>query len=593
MTTLSPRSGAGLKPLAALGAYIWRYRGRAFLALMALVGAAAITLTIPLAVRRMIDIGFSATDVGYVDRAFSAMFVLAALLAAASATRYYLVMTLGERIVADIRRDLFAHVLNLSPAFYDSAHSGEITSRLTADTTQIKSAMGASASTALRNLVLFVGAMAMMIVTSPRLSGLVVLAIPLVVLPLVAFGRHVRTRSRRAQDTLADATAFAAEHIGAVRSVQAVVGEKRAAARFSDLMEEVFTSARGATRARAVLTAFAIFIVFSSVVAILWWGAQSVLAGTITGGQLGQFVLYSLFAAGALSELSQVWGDLSLTAGAAERIVDLLATRPTVTAPAEPAALPQPPRGDIRLNGVSLAYETGIAPVLSDITLTVSPGERVAIVGPSGAGKSSLFSLILRYYDPTSGSVEIDGVDLTRADPSAIRERIAFVPQEAVIFAATVADNIRFACPDASDDAVRNAARAARADEFIGALPGGFDTRLGERGVTLSGGQRQRIAIARAVLRDAPILLLDEATSALDAENEILVQGALDNLMEGRTSLVIAHRLATIRSADRIVVIDRGRIIEEGRHDMLIAQNGLYARLAALQFNSGATGQSV
>jgi len=575
-----------LRPLVAIGAYFWRYKLRVAAALVALLAAAVITLTIPLALRQMIDVGFSTTDTAFVDRAFFAMMALAGLLAVASATRYYLVITLGERIVTDLRADLFAHILTLSPAFHDTAHSGEITSRLTADTTQIKSAMGVSASTALRHLVLFVGAMTMMVITSAKLSALVLLIIPVIVLPLVAFGRKVRGRSRHAQDMLAAATAFAAERISAVRAIQAVVGEHQATTRFAARTEEAFVSARSATRARALLTAFAIFVVFTSIVAILWWGAQSVLAGEMSAGQLSQFVLYSIFAAGALSELSQVWGELSLTAGAAERIVELLATRPAITAPANPVSLPEPPRGEIRFDAVTFAYEGGSGSVLREINLTIRAGERVAIVGPSGAGKSSLFSLILRFYDPTSGAVTMDGVPLASADPAAIRSRTALVPQDTAIFAATVTDNIGFARPNASDQQIRDAARAARADGFVSELPAGYDTVLGERGVTLSGGQRQRIAIARAILKDAPILLLDEATSALDAENETQVQAALDTLMQGRTSLVIAHRLATIRSADRIIVMDDGRIVEEGTHEALIADGGLYARLAALQFDA-------
>jgi ATP-binding cassette subfamily B protein len=587
----SPGRGAtertALRPLTALAPYVGRYRGRAAAALAALAAAALATLAIPLAVRRMIDVGFSASDAAYVDRAFLVLGGLAGGLALASAARYYLVTTLGERIVADLRRDLFAHLMRLSPAFYDAALSGEILSRLTADTIQIKAAVGASASVALRNLMLFAGAAIMMVVTSPHLSALVLIAIPLIVLPIVGFGRQVRGRSRAAQDRLAEASAHASEAVGAVRTVQAYTHERPVGDRFERLVERAFASARAATAARALLTAFAIFLVFASIVVVLWWGAQAVLAGEMTAGRLGQFVLYSVFAAGALGELSQVWGEVSQAAGATERIVELLRTRPAIEAPADPEPLPRPARGAISFEAVSFAYDRSSARVLREVSLRVEPGERVALVGPSGAGKSTLFALLMRFYDPASGVVRLDGIDLRRADPAEVRARLALVPQEPAIFAASAADNIRFGDPAADDEAVRAAARAARADGFIAELPEGYDTIIGERGVTLSGGQRQRIAIARAILKDVPVLLLDEATSALDAESEILVQAALDALMRDRTSLVIAHRLATVRRADRIVVMEAGRIVEEGDHASLVARGGLYARLAALQFEAG------
>jgi ATP-binding cassette subfamily B protein len=533
----------------------------------------------------MIDVGFSGSDPAYVNRSFLALMVLAGLLALASAARYYLVITLGERIVADLRRDLFGHLMRLSPAFFDSARSGDILSRLTADTAQIKAAVGASASIALRNAVLFTGASTMMVVTSPRLSGLILLVIPVIVLPLVAFGRRVRRNARLAQDRLADASAFAAEAIGGVRTIQAFTLEAGAVGRFSALVEGAFAAARGATASRAGLTAFAIFLVFGSVVAVLWWGAHSVLSGEMTPGTLGQFVLYSVFAAGALGELSQVWGEVSQAAGATERIAELLATQPDIAAPTNPIPLPEPPLGAVALENVSFSYRSADSPVLRGITLRVRPGERVAIVGPSGAGKSTIFALLTRYYDPTEGTVRVDGVDLRRVDPPALRRRVGLVPQDPAIFALSAEENIRFGNWDADRAAVRDAARAAYADTFLSALPNGYDTGIGERGVTLSGGERQRVAIARAILKSAPILLLDEATSALDAESETAVQAALETLMKGRTTLVIAHRLATIKSADRIVVMDDGRIVEEGTHVSLIARGGLYARLAELQFH--------
>lgn len=590
--TRSPRPTGdrrvGARTLAVLLPHVLRYKGRALAAVAALVLAALATLAMPLAIRRMIDVGFSSSDAAFVNRTFLALIGLAGVLALASSARYYLVMTLGERIVADLRQEVFGHLLKLSAAYFDAARSGEIISRLTADTTQIKSAVGASASIALRNLVLFVGAIVMMVATSPRLSGLILIVIPVIVLPIVGFGRSVRRRSRFAQDRLADASGFAAEAIGGVRTVQAYTLEAPSAGRFAAIVEEAFAAARSATLSRSLLTAFVIFLVFASVVAVLWLGARAVLAGQMSAGTLGQFLLYSVFAAGALGELSQVWGEVSQAAGASERIAEILAEKPTIAAPEIPLALPEPARGEVTFDNVSFVYHDGGPPVLRGVTLQVRRGERVAIVGPSGAGKSTLFALLMRYYDPTSGSVRIDGFDLRRLDPTAVRRRIGLVPQDAAIFALSAEENIRFGKPAAEPDAIRGAARAAHADEFLSALPEGYQTVIGERGVTLSGGQRQRLAIARAILKSAPILLLDEATSALDAESETAVQAALETLMRGRTTLVIAHRLATIKSADRIVVMDGGRIVEEGTHQSLVARGGLYARLAELQFEDRA-----
>lgn len=578
-------SRAKLRPLLALAPYVARYRGRALFALVSLLIAALTTLVVPIAARRMIDFGFSPEGIAMINSYFSVMIAVVVVLALASAARYYLVMTIGERIVADIRRDVFKHLTALSPAFFDTSRSGELVSRLTADTTQIKSAVGASVSIALRNIVLFLGAATMMVVSSPKLSGFVLAAIPLIVIPLVAFGRWVRRLSRNAQDTLASASAYASELVGGMRTVQAYTNEPFANARFGGEVEQAYAAARGATRARAVLTAIIIFIVFSSVVGILWVGSHDVSVGEMTPGRLGQFVLYAAFAASSLGQLSEVWGEISAASGAAERLFEILNVKSEVEKPAKPRALPEPARGDVVFDDVSFAYPTrpGVMSA-AGVSLAVKAGEKVAIVGPSGAGKSTLFHLLLRFYDPRSGTIALDGVPIRDADPQQLRERIALVPQDSVVFAATARENIRFGRPDASDAEVERAADLAHATEFIRRLPGGFDAPLGERGVTLSGGQRQRIAIARAILRDAPLLLLDEATSALDAESETLVQTALEELMKHRTTLVIAHRLATVLSCDRILVMEHGRIVEQGTHASLVAANGLYARLARLQF---------
>src|SRR6266702_4564522 len=530
--TQSPvKTGAKLRPLLALAPYIVRYRGRAILAFISLTIAAITTLVVPVAVRRMIDFGFTPEGIAMINSYFSVMIAVVAVLAGASASRFYLVMTIGVRIVADLRRDVFAHLISLSPSFFDSARSGELVSRLTADTTQIKSAVGASVSIALRNLMLFIGAAAMMVITSPRLSLFVLLAIPVSVIPLFAFGRWVRRLSRNAQDTLADASAYASELIGAIRTVQAYTSEGFAAKRFGGEVEQAYEAARTSTQARAVLTAMIIFIVFASVVAILWIGSHDVLTGAITPGRLGQFVLYAAFAAAGLGQLSEVWGEVSAASGAAERLFEILHVQPEISAPVSPRALPVPARGEVGFDHVSFSYPARPdANVLDAVSFTVRPGEKVAIVGPSGAGKSTIFHLLLRFYDPRNGAISLDGVPVRSADPRDFRARIALVPQESTVFAATARENIRFGRPGATDAEVERAAELAHAAEFIRRMPEGFETPLGERGVTLSGGQRQRIAIARAILRDAPLLLLDEATSALDAESETLVQTALEEL---------------------------------------------------------------
>ena len=583
------RAKRTLRPLATFMPYIARHKPMVVAALIALFAAAAATLAVPLGVRRMIDMGFSSENAGFIDQYFGMMVIVGLVLAVASATRFYCVMWLGERVVADVRADVFDHLTRLSPAFFEKVQSGEVMSRLTADTTQIKSAFGAAASQALRNLVLIIGAIIMMFVTSPRLSTLVLVAIPLIVLPLVGYGRAVRRLSREAQDTLADASAYAGENLSAIRTLQAFTHEKAAMGRFGKAVEVSFDAARARTRARAGLTALAIFLVFGSVVGVLWYGAQEVIAGNMTGGRLGQFVLYAAFAASAMGVLSEIWGELQQAAGSAERLAELLAAKSQIVSPKNPVALPEPPEGRIGFEDVVFCYPSRPEiRALDGVSFDVEPGQRVAIVGPSGAGKSTIFSLLLRFYDPQSGVVRVDGVAADHAELSQLRHRIATVPQETALFADTIFENIRYGEPGADKDRVYAAAEAALASEFIDALPEGYSTQLGEGGVMLSGGQRQRIAIARAILRDAPILLLDEATSALDAESEKLVQVALDHVMEGRTTLVIAHRLATVQQADRILVLNEGRIVEEGNHKALIKRGGTYARLAELQFNAEA-----
>jgi ATP-binding cassette subfamily B protein len=473
----------------------------------------------------------------------------------------------------------------MSPAFYEVQRTGEVVSRLTADTTQIKATFSITATIALRNAVMIIGAVIMMVVTSPKLSALALLAIPLIVLPLILFGRKVRKLSRLAQDTLADSAAFAQERLTAITAVQSFVQEEPARAAFERATRSTFAAATDRTRARAALTGAVIFLSLGSVIGVLWFGAQEVIAGQMTGGALGQFVLYAVLASSALGELSQVWGDVQLAAGAAERISELLDEKPQITAPREPQALPRPPRGEVAFDQVSFTYPTRADHLaLADVSFTVAAGETVALVGPSGAGKTTVFTLIQRFYDPERGRVLIDGIDIKTADPREVRSRIALVPQEIMIFSGSVLDSIRFSRPGASDKELHAAAVAAHVEEFASRLPKGYDTEVGERGITLSGGQRQRIAIARAILRNAPILLLDEATSALDAESEQLIQQALAELTRNRTTLVIAHRLATVRNADRLIVLDQGRLIAQGRHGELMESDPLYARLANLQF---------
>jgi ATP-binding cassette subfamily B protein len=558
------------------------------LAAAALVASAAVMLAVPAAIRGIVDHGFShgspGAQGGAIDGYFLTLIGLGLGLAVASAARMYAVNWLGERVVADLRAQVFRHLATLGPAFYETTHSGEVMSRLTADTTQIKGAAGTALSQALRNLIMLGGTLAMMVVTSPALSTLALAAIPLIVFPLLAYGRAVQRLSRAAQDRLADASAYAADNLGAVRAMVAFGQESAVSGRFAAAVEAAFAAARARLMARAGLTAIAIFLVVGSIVGVLWFGARMVVAGSMTGGQLGQFILYAVLAGGALAELSEVWGELASAAGAAERMMELLATPPQVRPPAVARPMPQPPRGTIELRNVHFVYPARPdVSALNGVTFSIAKGETVALVGPSGAGKSTIFNLILRFYDPQSGQVLVDGLPVDQVDPHALRSRIALVPQETALFDDSVLENIRYGRADAGIEEVRRAAVAAHADGFVRALPEGYNARLGERGVTLSGGQRQRLALARAVLRDAPILLLDEATSALDAESEAAVQQALERIMEKRTTLVIAHRLATVQRADRILVLDHGRIVEEGRHGELVRRGGLYARLAELQ----------
>ncbi|OYW56490.1 MAG: ABC transporter [Hyphomicrobium sp. 32-62-53] len=578
-----------LQPLISLKPYLLKHKGMLVAGFIALVLSAVTMLSVPLAIRRMIDNGFSVDNAAFIDQYFAMMMLIGAILAASIAARFYCVNWIGERVVADLRRDVFAHLARLGPAFFEKTHSGEVMSRLTADTTQIKAVAGHTISQALRNLIMLFGAFVMMFITSPHLSGLTLIAIPVIVLPLMAYGRSVKNLSRKAQDTLAEASAYAAENLSAVRTMQSFAHEQVVSDRFQDAVQRSFDAARDRMQARAGLTALTVFLTVASIVAVLWYGASAVISGTMSGGELGQFIIYALFVAGAIGELAEVWGEISQASGAAERLTELLAVVPEIRSPENPVPLPVPAKGGIEFDNVTFAYASrpGTS-ALGNFSLKVKPGETVALVGPSGAGKTTIFNLLLRFYDPTSGHVRVDGVDVAQADLDELRHRISLVPQEVAIFADTVLENIRYGSPETGEEAVRQAAIAAQADTFIRALPDGYNTRLGERGVSLSGGQRQRLAIARAILKNAPILLLDEATSALDAENERAVQQALEVVMRDRTTLVIAHRLATVQKADRILVMEEGRVVESGTHTELVTKGGLYGRLAALQFGKEA-----
>jgi ATP-binding cassette subfamily B protein len=581
--TPSKRIGA----LRALTPFLKPYRTTVGLALLALVLTASVSLVLPLAVRRVVD-GFSAED-SLLDTYFAAALAIAALLAVGTAVRYYFVTRLGERVVADIRRAVFDRVLGLSPAWFENILTGEVLSRITTDTTLILSVIGSSVSIALRNALMLVGGIILLMLTSAKLTGLVLLIVPAIVIPIVVLGRRLRGLSRESQDWIANSSGSASEALLSVQTVQAYTHEALTRAAFGTVTEKSFQAALKRIGTRAVMTTIVIFLAFSGVVGVLWIGAHDVRAGLMTPGQLVQFLIYAVMVAGAVGALSEIWGELQRAAGATERLVELLQAEDSVQDPVSPVLLPRPVKGALVLRDVVFRYPSRPATsALDGVSLSVRPGQTVALVGPSGAGKSTVLQLLMRFYDPQAGQITLDGVDLrdmTRAD---FRSAMALVPQDPVIFAASARENIRFGRPDATDADVQAAAEAAAAAEFIDRLPQGYDTYLGERGVMLSGGQKQRIAIARAILRDAPVMLLDEATSALDAESEQAVQKAVDRLAEGRTLVVVAHRLATVKRADVIVVFDQGRIAAMGTHDALVAEGGLYARLARLQFTDGA-----
>jgi ATP-binding cassette subfamily B protein len=570
--------------------HIGRYPGHLAAAILALCVSSAATLGIPYGLKRIIDRGFTqGSDMSAVSASFNYMLMIVAVLALATAVRFWFVSWIGERVVADLRLQVQGHLVRLSPRFFEENRPSEIASRLTSDTGLIEQVVGTTVSVALRSTFTMVGGVIFLFTLSVKLAGMMVVGIPLVLLPVLLFGRKVRGFSRRSQDRIADVGTLATETLGAMKIVQAFNQEGREAARFGAAVEAVFAAAKRRIGLRAMMTALAIGLMFGAIVLILWEGALDVAAGRMSGGAITAFVVTCGIVAGSFGSLAEVYGELLRGAGAASRIEELLAEQPDIRAPAQPVALPDPPRGALAFERVTFRYPTRPdAAALQDFTLDVRPGETVAVVGPSGAGKSTLFQLAERFYDPQDGRVRIDGVDLRDADPAEVRDRIALVPQDAVIFAASARDNLRYGRWDASDDQLWAAAEAANAAEFLRKLPDGMDTFMGEGGVRLSGGQRQRLTIARALLRDAPILLLDEATSALDAESERLVQQALERLMANRTTLVIAHRLATVRAAERIVVMDGGRIVEQGSHGQLIARGGLYARLASLQFSEAA-----
>ncbi len=576
----SKRVGA----LRGLWPFIRPYRAMVGFALLALIMTASVSLVMPMAVRRVVD-GFGTNDLSLLDSYFGAALGVAALLAIGTGVRYYFVTRLGERVVADIRRALFDRALGMSPAYFEKLMTGEVLSRITTDTTLILSVIGSSVSVALRNVLMLVGGLILLALTSWKLTGLVLLIVPAIIIPIVVLGRRLRELGRENQDWIANSSGKASEALSAVQTVQAYTHEDLTRGAFGEVTEKGYESARKRIGTRSAMTVIVIFLVFSGVVGVLWMGARDVQAGLMSPGALVQFLIYAVMVAGAVGALSEIWGELQRAAGATERLIEMLQATDTVLDPAQPRSLPRPIRGEITFDDVAFNYPARPGHrALNGVSMTVAPGETVALVGPSGAGKSTILQLLMRFYDPQSGAIRLDGIDLrdmTRAD---FRAAMALVPQDPVIFATSAHENIRFGRPEATDAEVEAAASAAAAHDFITALPEGYDSYLGERGVMLSGGQKQRIAIARAILRDAKVLLLDEATSALDAESERLVQTAVEKLGQGRTLLVVAHRLATVKKADRIVVFDQGRIVAIGTHDALVAEGGLYARLANLQF---------